>query len=217
MEHFEESGEAVLASSCRMSLEGIVSKALDAPYTSGRGDAWTKAKCRGGQEVIICGWTHDNGRVRSLLVGVYRAGELTYVGRVGTGSAPPLKRRCAQSCAVENADQLLFEGSNAPRTTSSAKWGNVKWAKPKLVAEIEFAGWTGDGNCAPGRVQGTAGDKPASEVKVEVGSPAAADAPARAKKSSRGKRPRPCGRRWRASPAIRCAGEASSAPGVARR
>ncbi len=52
VEHFEQSGDAVLGSACRMSLEGIVSKALDAPYTSGRGNSWTKAKCRGGQEVI---------------------------------------------------------------------------------------------------------------------------------------------------------------------
>ncbi|HYK25082.1 MAG TPA: DNA polymerase ligase N-terminal domain-containing protein, partial [Steroidobacteraceae bacterium] len=49
VEHFEESAETVLKSVCGMGLEGIVSKRLGAPYSSGRGDAWTKAKCRGGQ------------------------------------------------------------------------------------------------------------------------------------------------------------------------
>jgi bifunctional non-homologous end joining protein LigD len=37
VEHFETAGDAVLRSACRMSLEGIVSKRLDATYMSGRG------------------------------------------------------------------------------------------------------------------------------------------------------------------------------------
>ena len=32
----------------------------------------------------------------------------------------------------------------------------VHWVKPELVAEIEFAGWTGDGNRAAGQLQGPA-------------------------------------------------------------
>ena len=63
----------------------IVSKQLDAPYSSGRGDAWTKAKCRGGHEVVIGGWTTTDGRFRSLLVGAHRGRHLVYIGRVGTG------------------------------------------------------------------------------------------------------------------------------------
>ena len=35
VEHFEGSGDAVLRSACRLSLEGIVSKKLDAPYELG--------------------------------------------------------------------------------------------------------------------------------------------------------------------------------------
>ncbi|MCI3134399.1 DNA polymerase ligase N-terminal domain-containing protein [Phenylobacterium aquaticum] len=36
VEHFETSAQALLESACRLSLEGIVSKRLDAPYRSGR-------------------------------------------------------------------------------------------------------------------------------------------------------------------------------------
>ena len=44
VEHFETAGDAVLQSACRMDLEGIVSKRLDAPYRSGRGESWTKSQ-----------------------------------------------------------------------------------------------------------------------------------------------------------------------------
>jgi bifunctional non-homologous end joining protein LigD len=47
VDHFVTAGDAVLLSACRMDLEGIVSKRLDAPYQSGRGDSWMKSKCRG--------------------------------------------------------------------------------------------------------------------------------------------------------------------------
>jgi bifunctional non-homologous end joining protein LigD len=60
-EHFAAAGKAVLESACRMDLEGVVSKRLDAPYRSGRSDSWTKAKCRGGQEVVVGGWATTEG------------------------------------------------------------------------------------------------------------------------------------------------------------
>src|SRR5258708_39849688 len=68
-------------------MEGIVSKRIDAPYTSGRGDSWTKAKCRGRDEFLVGGWTRDKkGRgLGALLVGARRDGKLGYLGRVGTG------------------------------------------------------------------------------------------------------------------------------------
>ena len=55
VEHFDSGGDAVLQSACKLELEGIVSKKLDAPYRSGRTESWTKAKCRAGHEVVIGG------------------------------------------------------------------------------------------------------------------------------------------------------------------
>ena len=52
VEHFASSGEAVLKSACRMDLEGVISKKLDAPYKAGRTSTWVKSKCRGRDEVV---------------------------------------------------------------------------------------------------------------------------------------------------------------------
>jgi bifunctional non-homologous end joining protein LigD len=78
VEHFETSGEAVLRSACRLSLEGIVSKRGDARYVSGRTDTWVKSKCRTGHEVVIGGYATTGSKFRSLLVGVHRGDGFVY-------------------------------------------------------------------------------------------------------------------------------------------
>jgi bifunctional non-homologous end joining protein LigD len=43
-EHLVDDGAVVFEAACRMGLEGIVSKRLDAPYRSGRSTDWVKTK-----------------------------------------------------------------------------------------------------------------------------------------------------------------------------
>jgi bifunctional non-homologous end joining protein LigD len=50
-EHLEVDGPTVLEHACRFGLEGIVSKRVDLPYRSGRGDHWLKSKCVERQEL----------------------------------------------------------------------------------------------------------------------------------------------------------------------
>ncbi len=168
-EHFEQAGETMLSHACRMGLEGVISKQIDAPYRSGRSLDWIKSKCTLRQEFIILGYLTSaaTGRgLRSIIVGYRKNDKLVHAGRVGTGfstkAGDDLKRKLdkikAKSPAVAGLEK---------------KEKDAVWVRPDLVAEVEFRAWTSDGILRQASFQGLREDKPAKEVVKEQPSGAA--------------------------------------------
>lgn len=170
-DHLEEDGATLVRHACRMGLEGIISKRADQPYRSGRGDDWVKSKCTQRQELVIAGYLPSSASkkaVGSLVMGVYEAGKLVPVGRVGTGFTSEVAGALYKTLSAIEMKASPF----ASKLPAAASRG-VKWVRPELVAEVEFRGWTHDGMVRQGSFQGLREDKDPREVVRETAEQAA--------------------------------------------
>ena len=159
VDSFPAGGATLIASACRLGLEGIVSKRRDAPYTGGRAESWAKSKCRLAQEVVIGGWVQEAGRhFKGILVGVQGPKGLTYVGSLerGFSAEPGLLKRLQPLETKTNP----FKAGDPPRA-------HVHWVEPTLVAQAEFQEWTASGKIRHASFKGLREDKDAGEVRRE--------------------------------------------------
>jgi bifunctional non-homologous end joining protein LigD len=165
-EHLQEDGPRMLEHSCRLGLEGIISKRTDLPYRAGRGDHWLKSKCMLRQEFVIVGYvpsTASTGMVGALALGYYERGKLTYAGRVGTGFSAERARQLRDELEKINAKKPAF----ANALPAGAEKG-VRWAEPRLVADVEYRGLTEERLVRQAALKGLREDKNPEEVILEV-------------------------------------------------
>ncbi|MEA2214082.1 MAG: bifunctional non-ous end joining protein LigD [Solirubrobacteraceae bacterium] len=164
--HRNRGGEALFAQACGQGWEGLVAKRADSPYTDRRSKDWLKRKCEQGQELVIGGFTAPKGSrtdFGALLLGYYDGDELRYAGKVGTGfSAATLHSLGRQLAALRVAHSPFAD-------PASVRERDIRWVKPKLVAELGFSEWTSSGRLRHPRFLGLRDDKPAREVVREAG------------------------------------------------
>jgi bifunctional non-homologous end joining protein LigD len=163
--HRAEHGERYHREACQKGWEGVIAKRASAPYAHGRSGDWLKFKCVADQELVIAGFTDPKGSragFGALLVGHYEDGDLVYAGKVGTGYNETLLRDLRREL-----DRLVRDDPPFDRNTGKLPGRDVHWVEPKLVAQIGFTEWTGDGRLRHPRFQGLRRDKEARDVVRE--------------------------------------------------
>lgn len=143
--------------------EGVVAKLSDSKYIQKRSKEWLKFKCDFAQEFVIGGYTQPRGhRVKfgALLLGYYKNGTLRYAGKVGTGFTVDMLLQ------LHKRMQGL-EVKKSPFVDYADQTENIKWLKPKLVAQLGFTEWTSTGRLRHPRYLGLRNDKISSAVRRE--------------------------------------------------
>jgi bifunctional non-homologous end joining protein LigD len=69
---------------CRLGLEGVVSKARNSSYPTGRSNDWVKKTCAQRETLTIAGFALDGSKWDGLYVGA-RADDLVHAGKVDHG------------------------------------------------------------------------------------------------------------------------------------
>jgi len=164
-DHVEGNGAQFFKQACEYGIEGIVSKLADSPYESTRNRNWMKTKCIKRQEFVIAGYTPSKKGFPgfgSLILGVYDKGKLVYSGRVGTGFS--IKQRLELQKKLDRISQSSMPLAVKPKDPGLR---DAHWAKPQLVAEVEFTEWTADGSIRHSSFQALREDKKPAEIVRE--------------------------------------------------
>ncbi|MFP9097734.1 DNA ligase D [Flavobacterium sp. RHBU_24] len=169
---FDTNGVDFFEAAQKMGLEGIMAKKTDSTYAiDSRSKEWLKIKVNQRQEVVIGGFTRNEGTAKqfsSLLLGVYANGKFEYVGKVGTGFSDKKQREMMELFKPLITDTIPFDTKpdvNKPsRFRPNPPKATAIWLKPELVCEVSFIEVTSDGVFRHPSFQGMRTDKKAREV-----------------------------------------------------
>jgi bifunctional non-homologous end joining protein LigD len=159
----------------RIGLEGVIAKKASSVYTADlRSREWLKIKVHQRQEVIIAGFTKNEGTAKSfsaLVLGVYDGKELKYIGKVGTGFSDKLQKEMMAQFKPLITDKSPFDVEpdvDKPSRFRPKRMGaKPTWLKPELVCEVAYAEVTSDGVLRQASFQGMRIDKYAKDIVLE--------------------------------------------------
>ena len=146
-DHYERQGKALFEMARAKGLEGILAKKRDSIYQERRSTEWLKIKITHRLECVIGGYTEPEGsraHFGSIVLGLYGSqGWLLHVGQAGSGF---------DQVSLDEVWKLLKkrETRKNPFHGEVEALREVYWVKPELVAEIEFAEWTGGASAGSG-------------------------------------------------------------------
>ncbi|WP_375780472.1 non-homologous end-joining DNA ligase [Bradyrhizobium sp. ma5] len=136
-EHVQGDGQSLFEAATRLNYEGIVSKRVDAPYRSERGEAWLKVKTVQREKFPVVGFVKDPTGVAALYLGKREGRELVYVGKVGTGWS-----RTVSGQIRKQLDTVISPKSKLAKPIRKPK---ATWVEPKFYADIEYRDITSEG------------------------------------------------------------------------
>jgi bifunctional non-homologous end joining protein LigD len=145
----------------RKGFEGVVAKDESSLYTAGRSSKWLKFKVKQEDEFVIVGYTAPAGareHFGALLLAANHDGEMTYVGKVGTGFSE------AALAKLFRKFQPLVRSK--PQVADPPRERDVTWLAPRLVAQIAYGEWTDDRKLRQPVFLGLRDDKSAAEVTL---------------------------------------------------
>ncbi len=171
-----EGGKDFFDAAAKMGLEGIMAKKKSSTYQSdSRTRNWLKIKASMRQEVVIGGYTQNEGSSKpfsSLLLGVYENGKLVYTGKVGTGFSVRLQKQLLERFKPLETSKNPFgtpvDINKPSRFRPNPPKATATFLKPELVCEVSYLEVSSDGVFRHPSFQGMRDDKNASEVVREV-------------------------------------------------
>jgi bifunctional non-homologous end joining protein LigD len=173
---FKANGTEFFEAAGKIGLEGIMAKKASSTYLpDNRSKDWLKIKINKRQEVVIGGFTKNEGTAKqfsSLLLGVYEGEKLQYVGKVGTGFSDKLQKEMMAKFDVLRAEKSPFgyepDVNKPSRFRPNPPKAKATWLKPELVCEVSFAEVTSDGVFRHPSFEGMRVDKKAKDVVREI-------------------------------------------------
>jgi bifunctional non-homologous end joining protein LigD len=159
---------------CGLGLEGVIAKRKTSVYQAGeRTDDWRKLKLERQQEFVIGGYRPGPNGIDALLIGYYEGKGLCFAGKVRAGLVPYVRRDLLKKLRPLEIERCPF--ANLP-SAGSSRWGGgvtaeemheMRWVKPKPVAQVRFVEWTAEGRLRHAAFLGLRTDKAAKDVRRE--------------------------------------------------